>query len=68
MKHGDYAAAGIPFYLRIDLEKGHEVLEATLFELVDGEYREAARSDAGVLRAARPWPFEADLRTLATGR
>ena len=68
VKHGDYAAAGVPFYLRIDLEKGHEVLEATLFELVDGEYREAARSDAGVLRAARPWPFEADLRTLATGR
>ena len=68
VKHGDYAAAGVPFYLRIDLEKGHEVLEATLFELVDGEYREAARSDAGVLRAARPWPFEADLRSLATGR
>ena len=68
VKHRDCAAAGIPFYLRIDLENGKEAVEATLFELVDGEYREAARSDAGVLRAARPWPFEADLRTLAAGR
>jgi Uma2 family endonuclease len=24
VKHGDYATAGIPFYLRVDLEKGHE--------------------------------------------
>jgi Uma2 family endonuclease len=67
-KHGDYAAAGIPFYLRVDLENGIEALEATVYQLVDGEYREAARSVDGVLRSARPWPFEADLRALATGR
>lgn len=67
-KHGDYAAAGVPFYLRVDLEEGYEVLEATLFELVDGAYREAARSAGGVLRATKPWPFETDLRALATGR
>jgi Uma2 family endonuclease len=67
-KHGDYAAAGIPFYLRVDLENGHEAVEATLFEFVDGEYREAARSVAGVLRSSLPWPFEADLRALASGR
>jgi Uma2 family endonuclease len=68
VKHGDYAAAGVPFYLRVDLEKGHEALEATLFELADGEYREAARSVDGVLRSSVPWPFEADLRALAAGR
>ena len=67
-KHGDYAAAGIPFYLRVDLEDGPDALEATLFELVDGEYREAARSVGGVLRSSAPWPFEADLRALAAGR
>ncbi|MGZ8744769.1 MAG: Uma2 family endonuclease [Nocardioides sp.] len=68
VKHRDYAAAGVPFYLRVDLEKGHEVLEATLFELVDGSYREAARSVNGMLRSSPPWPFEVDLRALANGR
>jgi Uma2 family endonuclease len=67
-KHGDYAAAGIPFYLRVDLENGYEALEATVFRLADGEYREGARSVGGVLRSSVPWPFEADLRALATGR
>ena len=67
-KHGDYAAAGIPFYLRVDLENGPEAVEATLFELADGEYREAARSTDGVLRSSLPWPFEANLRALASGR
>lgn len=65
-KHGDYAAASIPFYLRVDLENGPDAVEATLFELSDGEYREAVRSVDGVLRSSLPWPFEADLRALAT--
>ena len=68
VKHRDYATAGIRFYLRVDLENGKEAVEATLFELVDGEYREAARSVDGVLRTSAPWPFEADLRALARGR
>ena len=67
-KQGDYAAAGIPFYLRVDLENGIEALEAALFQLVDGEYREAVRSVDGVLHSSLPWPFAADLRALATGR
>ena len=67
-KHGDYAAAGIPFYLRVNLENGMEALEATLYQLVDGGYCEAARSVDGVLRSSLPWPFEVDLRALATGR
>ena len=65
VKHRDYAAAGIRFYLRVDLENGPEVLEATLYELVDDEYQEAARSVDGLLRCQLPWPFEADLRALA---
>ncbi len=67
-KHGDYATAGVPFYLRVDLENGPEAVEATLFALADGEYRESARSVDGVLRSPVPWPFEADLRALAAGR
>ena len=67
VKHRDYAAGGIPFSLRVDLESGKEAVEATLFELADGEYREATRSVDGVLRSSVPWPFEADLRALATG-
>ena len=65
VKHGDYGAAGIPLYLRVDLENGRDAVEATLFKLVGGEYREAARSVDGVLRTSVPWPFEADLRALA---
>ena len=65
-KHGDYAAAGIPFYLRIDLENGPEAVEGTLFALADGRYRVAAQSVDGTLRSPLPWPFEADLRALAT--
>ena len=67
-KHGDYAAAGVPFYLRVDLENGPKTLEATLFKLVDGMYQEAAQSVDGVLHTSVPWPFEADLRAMATGR
>jgi Uma2 family endonuclease len=68
VKHRDYAAAGIRLYLRVDLESGKEAAEATLFELADGEYREAARSVNGVLRSELPWPFEVDLRAVASGR
>ena len=54
--------------LRVDLENGPQAVEATLFRLVDGEYQVAAQSVDGVLRSSLPWPFEADLRALASGR
>jgi hypothetical protein len=57
--------AGIPFSLRVDLENGDDAVEATLFELAGGEYREAAHSVNGVLHSEKPWRFEADLRALA---
>lgn len=67
-KHGEYAEAGIPFSIRIDLHLGHDALEASAYEMVDGTYRECATSVDGVLRLERPWPLEADLRALARGR
>jgi Uma2 family endonuclease len=68
VKHTDYAEAGVPFYLRIDLHLGIDDLTASLFELVGGVYREIAAAPDGVLRLERPWPLEADLRALARGR
>jgi Uma2 family endonuclease len=66
-KHGEYAEAGIPFYLRVDLHLGVEALTATLFELVEGEYVERVHASDGVLRLERPWPVEIDLRAAARG-
>lgn len=68
VKHGDYAEAGVPFYLRIDLHTGIDALTASAFELIDGAYRECASAPDGILRLPRPWPVEADLRALARGR
>lgn len=67
-KPGDYAEAGVPFYLRIDLHKGIDELTASAYELVGGRYREYATAPGGVLRLDRPWPLQADLRALARGR
>jgi Uma2 family endonuclease len=68
VKHGDYAEAGVQFYLRIDLHKGIDQLTASAYQLVDGSYREFATASDGVLRLDRPWPVQADLRALARGR
>lgn len=68
VKHSDYAEAGVPFYLRVDLHLGIDALTASAYELVDGAYRELASAPDGVLRLERPWPLEADLRALAHGR
>jgi Uma2 family endonuclease len=68
VKHTDYAEAGVPFYLRVDLHLGIDALTASLYELVDGSYREIATAPDGVLSLERPWPLEADLRALARGR
>jgi Uma2 family endonuclease len=67
VKHGEYAEAGIPFYVRVDLHLGVEALTATAYELVDGEYTELAYASDGVLRLERPWPVEVDLRAAARG-
>jgi Uma2 family endonuclease len=54
VKHGEYAQAGIPFYVRIDLHLGVDTLTASVYELVDGVYREIATGPDGVLRLERP--------------
>ena len=56
VKHGDYAEAGVPFYLRIDLHKGIDQLTASAYQLVDGRYREFATASDGVLRLDRSRP------------
>ena len=68
VKHGEYAEAGIPFYVRIDLHLGVDELTASAYELIDGVYEEIATAPDGVLRLQRPWLLEADLRALARGR
>lgn len=68
VKHRDYASAGIPFYVRIDLDLGIDELTASAYELVDGAYCQYATAVDGVLRLEHPWPLEANLRALARGR
>ena len=58
----------MPFYLRIDLHKGIDQLTASVYQLVDGSYREFVTATDGVLRLDRPWPVQADLRAMARGR
>ncbi len=67
VKHGEYAEAGIAFYLRVDLHLGPDDLTATTYELVGSEYAELAHAADGVLRLERPWPVEIDLRAAARG-
>jgi Uma2 family endonuclease len=54
-----YAEAMIPYYLLVD-PKG-AMPSAVLLELVDGEYKEIARSRGGRLGLDRPFPVELDL-------
>jgi hypothetical protein len=61
VEHNDYAEADIPFYLRVDLHDGVDVVQASVYELADGTNREYATVPDGVLR-------HADLRSMARGR
>ena len=62
-----YARAGIPYYLRVDLDRGPEQLAAVLYTLAPGaQYAEIARSDiAGLLVLDRPFAVTLDLPALA---
>ncbi|NBE81928.1 Uma2 family endonuclease [Micromonospora rubida] len=51
----EYAAAGVPFFLRVDLR--NRVPTIALFELVEGEYRPVAAAAAGTRFVMRE-PFE----------
>lgn len=55
----EYAAAGVPFFLRVDLR--NRVPTIALFELIDGEYRPQAAAAAGTtFEMRRPFEFSID--------
>jgi Uma2 family endonuclease len=54
-----YAAAGVPFFLRVDLR--NRVPTLALYELVEGEYRPLAAAAAGTtFQMVRPFEFAID--------
>ncbi|MFI2711730.1 Uma2 family endonuclease [Micromonospora sp. NPDC018662] len=54
----EYAAAGVPYFLRVDLR--NRVPALVLYELADGEYRPLAAAAAGTMFVMRQ-PFEFSL-------
>ncbi|MFY1586192.1 Uma2 family endonuclease [Micromonospora sp. WMMD734] len=55
----EYAAAGVPFFLRVDLR--NRVPTLALYELADGEYRPVAAAAAGTTFVMRqPFAFSID--------
>ncbi|MGK5738948.1 Uma2 family endonuclease [Micromonospora sp. URMC 103] len=55
----EYAAAGVPFFLRVDLRD--RVPSLALFELTEGEYRPLAAAAAGsTFRMRTPFEFSVD--------
>ncbi|SCL33692.1 Putative restriction endonuclease [Micromonospora pallida] len=59
----EYAAAGVPFFLRVDLR--NRVPTLALYELVEGEYRPLAAAAAGTtFQMVRPFEFAIDPATL----
>ncbi|WP_158610835.1 Uma2 family endonuclease [Micromonospora endolithica] len=55
----EYAAAGVPFFLRVDLR--NRVPTVALFELSDGEYRPVSAAAAGsVFAMTEPFAFSVD--------
>ncbi|MEV4760424.1 Uma2 family endonuclease [Micromonospora sp. NPDC049559] len=55
----EYAAAGVPFFLRVDLR--NRVPAMALYQLVDGEYRPVAAAAAGSTFVMRePFEFSVD--------
>ncbi|SCG69335.1 Putative restriction endonuclease [Micromonospora echinaurantiaca] len=55
----EYAAAGVPFFLRVDLR--NRVPTIALFELADGEYRPLSAAAAGtVFTMTTPFDFAVD--------
>lgn len=61
LKPAEYAAAGIPFYWRVESEPAVEVVA---YELVDGAYREGARLTEGSGPLPGPFPVVVDLDAL----
>ncbi len=53
LKPAEYAAAGVPYYWRVETEP---TVEVVAYELVDGAYRETGRLSAGSGSLPAPYP------------
>ncbi|GAC1610735.1 MAG: Uma2 family endonuclease [Mycobacteriales bacterium] len=63
LKPAEYAAAGVPFYWRVETEP---IVEVVGYELVDGAYREGARVSAVAGPLPAPFGLVIDAAALST--
>jgi Uma2 family endonuclease len=62
LKPAEYAAAGIPFFWRVEIEPAVEVIS---YELSDGAYRETVRATEGSVAMPAPYPVVIDVPALS---
>ncbi|MDX6200328.1 MAG: hypothetical protein QOJ79_3479 [Actinomycetota bacterium] len=62
LKPAEYAAAGVPFFWRVEIEPSVEVIG---YELADGAYRETARATQGSVAMPAPYPLVIDVDALS---
>lgn len=62
LKPAEYAAAGVPFFWRVETDPAVEIVA---YELVDGQYRESARASEGAQALPGPYPLVIDLDALS---
>lgn len=61
-----YACAGIPYFLRVDLDRTGPELGATSYSLARDGFIVSARAVAGRLTLKEPFPADLDITALAT--
>lgn len=62
LKPVEYAAAGVPYYWRVETEP---IVEVVAYELVDGSYRETTRLSDGSGSLPAPYPVVIDVSELS---
>ena len=62
LKPAEYAAAGVPFFWRVETEP---VMELIGYELADGAYREVARAASGSVALPAPYRVVIDVDALS---
>ncbi len=62
LKPSEYAASGVPFFWRVETEP---TVEIVAYELVAGQYREAARLSEGTGELPGPYPMLVDVTALS---
>ncbi len=63
LKPVEYAAAGVPYYWRVETEP---TVEVVAYELVDGAYRERTRLSVGSGALPAPYPVVIDVSELSS--